>query len=94
MKKINKIPKFSNIKEEADFWDKHSITDYLPELKPSKLSYKTKGERKEVVTIRFSLALKEELSKVADEYDISPSSLVRMWVVDKLHDVSKDKYGH
>ncbi|MBU0534609.1 MAG: CopG family antitoxin [Patescibacteria group bacterium] len=89
MTKINKIPKFNTIKEEADFWDKHSITDYLPELEPSKLSYKTKGERKEVVTIRFSPALKKELSKVADEYDISPSSLVRMWVVGKLHDVSK-----
>jgi len=34
MKKLKKIPKFKNEKEERDFWDKHSIADYGHELKP------------------------------------------------------------
>jgi hypothetical protein len=85
----NKVPKFKNIKEEAKFWDSHDITDYISELTPAKLMYKTRGERKEVVTIRVAPALKKELSKVADCYDISPSSLIRMWVVEKLRDSNR-----
>ncbi|MCX6783543.1 MAG: CopG family antitoxin [candidate division WWE3 bacterium] len=84
MKKANKIPKFNNLKDEAHFWDTHDITDYLSELTPAKLSFKTGVEKKEVVTIRVAESLKKELTRVADCYDISPSSLVRMWVVEKL----------
>jgi hypothetical protein len=82
--KTNKVPKFKDIKEEAGFWDNHDITDYLAELKPAKLTYKTKGEKNEIVSVRVAPALKKELTRVADCYDISPSSLIRMWVVEKL----------
>jgi hypothetical protein len=33
----NKIPKFKSIQEEADFWDKNDITDFLPEMKKIKI---------------------------------------------------------
>lgn len=32
MKKLKKIPKFKNEKEERDFWDKHSAADFEDEL--------------------------------------------------------------
>ena len=89
MTKTNKMPKFNNVKEEAEFWDSHDITDYIHELAPFKLVYETGGERKEIVTIRVASALKKELTKVANLYDISPSSLIRMWVVEKLRDANR-----
>jgi hypothetical protein len=84
MSKNSKVPKFRDVKEEADFWDSHDITGYLKDLKPTRLVYKTKGEKTATVTVRVAPALKKELTRVAGCYDISPSALVRMWVVEKL----------
>lgn len=81
----SKIPEFKTIKEEAAFWDTHDITDYLDELEIVEGVYRPKeGETKTVMTIRIAPSLKEQVEKVAQSYDISTSSLVRMWIVDKL----------
>jgi len=31
--KLNKIPSFKDMKEEAKFWDKNDISEFLPEMK-------------------------------------------------------------
>jgi predicted transcriptional regulator len=41
-------------------------------------------ERKMVMTIRIAPSLMEKVEQVARSYDISTSSLVRMWIVDRL----------
>lgn len=33
------LPEFVIIEEEAEFWDKHSTTDYEVEFKPAKLRF-------------------------------------------------------
>lgn len=38
-KKKNKIPKFKSFKEEAQFWDSHDFTDYLSDLKPTRVIF-------------------------------------------------------
>ena len=80
------VPKFNNYKEEAEFWDAHSVTDYLKESTPVKFSYNPSNEKKETLTLRVAPSLKNEIEKRAKSYDISSSSLVRMWVVEKLKD--------
>lgn len=40
MKTNNKIPKFNNVKEEAEFWDTHSVADYMSEFKRVDMVYK------------------------------------------------------
>ena len=80
-----KIPEFKTIKEEAAFWDTHDVTDYLEEMDIVSGAYLPQaGERKTVTTIRITPSLKDRLEQVARSYDISTSSLVRMWIVDKL----------
>jgi hypothetical protein len=37
MNNDTKIPNFNSFREEAEFWDSHSIADYLDELKPAKV---------------------------------------------------------
>ena len=79
------IPEFKSVKEEAAFWDTHDVTDYLDELEVVSGAYLPEAdERKTVMTIRIAPTLKEKVEQVARSYDISTSSLVRMWIVDKL----------
>ncbi len=79
------IPVFTSVKEEAEFWDTHDVTDFLDELEITSGIYQPKvGEKKTVMTIRIAPTLREEVEKVAQSYDISASSLVRMWIVDQL----------
>ena len=42
------------------------------------------------MTVRIAPSLKEEVEKVARSYDISTSSLVRMWIVDKLRSLQQE----
>jgi len=83
-KKLKKIPKFKNIEEEAKFWDTHSMVDYVDFSKPIKMVYKPSSEKKETMTLRIAPSLKKEVKKVARGYDIATSTLIRMWIVDKL----------
>ena len=80
-----KISKFKTIKEEAAFWDTQDVTDYLEEMDlASGANLPQADERRTVMTIRIAPSLRERLEQVARSYDISTSSLVRMWIVDKL----------
>lgn len=79
------IPTFSSIKEEAEFWDTADITDYLGELTLADAVYTPKeGETKTVMTIRIAPSLKERIEEIATSYDIPTSSLIRMWIVDRI----------
>ncbi|PIR58708.1 MAG: hypothetical protein COU69_04060 [Candidatus Pacebacteria bacterium CG10_big_fil_rev_8_21_14_0_10_56_10] len=78
------IPTFKNLKEEAVFWDTHDIGDFMGELNIVEGSYKSTDEKKTTMTIRLTPSLKRKLDKISKGYDISTSSLVRMWVVDKV----------
>lgn len=87
----SKVPEFASVKEEAEFWDTHDVTDYLGELEIMSGAYRPReGETKTIMTIRIAPSLKEQVEKVADSYDISTSSLVRMWIVDKLRSLHQE----
>ncbi|MBU0649872.1 BrnA antitoxin family protein [Patescibacteria group bacterium] len=73
-----KIPEFTDVKEEAQFWDAHDLTDFI-EPTP-----KTEGERDEMLTMRVASDLKKQLIKAANYHSICPSSLARMWLTEKL----------
>ena len=80
-----KIPTFSSVQEEAEFWDTHVLSDYLDELEIVSGGYQpTPGEVKTVMTIRVAPSLKEQIETIARSYDIPASSLVRMWIVEKI----------
>ena len=79
------VPKFDSVKEEAAFWDSHSVSDYWKE-EDTTLVYVPESEKKETMTLRIAPSLKKDVEGVARKYDISTSSLIRMWVVDKLRE--------
>lgn len=86
---IKKIPKFKSLKEEAKFWDSHDVTDYLAELTPVALKAKLAGKKEEVLTIRIQSNLKEKMEKLAQDYGLNVSTMVRLWVIDKMKNLKK-----
>jgi predicted DNA binding CopG/RHH family protein len=79
----SRIPVFVNHQEEAEFWDTHDITDYLDELKPVKLKFAK--NLSEGITIRLDAKTLEELREQAHNKGIGPTTLARMWILERLH---------
>ena len=82
--KLNKIPRFKDMKEEAKFWDKNDISDFLPEMKKVKMVYKKKANKEEMVVVRVQTDIKNRLEKVADSQGLALSTMLRMWFIDRL----------
>ena len=91
-KESKKIPFFKSIQEEADFWDTHSINDYLPELKETRIDYNPRIKKESNVVLRIESELKNRLLALSRKKGITLSALVRIWLIEKLHDeTSKQK---
>ena len=46
------IPKFKSLKEEREFWQTHSVTEFWDELKPAKLEFVQ--PRKKTVSVKLA----------------------------------------
>jgi hypothetical protein len=60
-----KIPRFKTMQEEADFWDTHSINDYLPELKETRIEYLPKVKKGITLSTLVRICLIEKLQDEA-----------------------------
>ncbi|MBI2430948.1 MAG: hypothetical protein HYV39_02960 [Candidatus Levybacteria bacterium] len=91
MKKLikSKIPDFKNYAEEAKFWDTHDFTDFLDEAKEIKLNFKAKEPKEDAVIIRIRRPMKKKMQELADEMGLSLSTMIRMWMIEKLKTLSK-----
>lgn len=70
----------------AQFWDTHSLTDYLNELEIAEDVAFTKS-KKQVISIRLEPKYVGQLKAIADKMGVGYSLLVRRWVLEKLHHV-------
>jgi len=78
------IPEFASIEEEAAFWDTHSTADYETEFTPVRVRF---GKRlSSGVTIRLDPDTLKQLRTMAQEKGIGPTTLIRMWVLERLRD--------
>ena len=78
----SKIPEFKSKEEEAAFWDTHDFTEFLDETRPVKL--RVSPQFSESLTVRLDRRDRAELERRASELGIGPSTLVRMWIKDRL----------
>jgi predicted DNA binding CopG/RHH family protein len=83
--KQSRIPRFSSRQEEAEFWDSHDITDYLDELQP--VEVKVSKNLSEGITVRLDEESLNELRSIAAEQGIGPTTLMRMWVLERLREL-------
>ncbi len=84
----SRIPAFTSREEEALWWDTHDITDYLDELAPAHVTFDLGEPKEETVVLRLQRGVKESLIRVARRKGLNVSSLLRMWVMEKLQEAS------
>lgn len=80
----SQIPAFRNREEEAAFWDTHDVTDYLDELRPVRVT--PAPGLSAGMTVRLDPDDREALGRIAAARGIGPSTLVRMWIKERLRD--------
>jgi len=78
----SRIPRFANREEEATFWDSHDVSDYWDELKPVQL--KVSKNLSKGITIRLDEETLEILRQQAHRKGIGPTTLARMWILERL----------
>jgi hypothetical protein len=78
------MPDFTSREDEAAFWDTHDVTDYLDELRPVRVTPMPGLSRG--MTVRLNPEDREALGKLAAARGIGPSTLVRMWIKERLRE--------
>ena len=76
------VPAFNSYEEEANFWDTHSTADFTNETEAVKV-HATRGLSANV-QVRFDPETDHELEAIATERGIKKSTLIRMWVLERL----------
>lgn len=77
---------FKSLEEEANFWDTHSIVD---KVNDGTLVGFHKANKTRTITIRFQPKFLQELRSKAFERGIGPTTLARMWLMEKLQTSTK-----
>jgi hypothetical protein len=79
-----KIPETDSIRELAEFWDTHDVTEFADELvevaEPVFAPRPTKG-----VTVPLSASELKGLRDLAASRGVDEAVLIRTWVQEKLH---------
>ena len=88
-KRLKKVPKFSSVKEEAEFWDTHSPLDFPGEFGPTAIKVAKPLSQKRIVSIRLDEKTIEKMEKLAKRKHIGTSTLARMLIVEGLEKVAK-----
>jgi CopG antitoxin of type II toxin-antitoxin system len=81
----SKIPEFASYKEEAEFWDKHDFTDFDDETTPVEVS--VSPNLSEVVPVRLAPDVLTQLETEAKRMGIGTSTLIRIWVLERLQEL-------
>ena len=84
----SRIPEFSSREEEAKFWDTHDIADYWDEFKP--VQVRVAKNLSKGITIRLDPETLSKIRGLAHEKGIGPTTLIRMWILERLKDVALD----
>ncbi len=78
----DRIPEFANREEEAAFWDAHDTTDFEGEFIP--VQVRIASNLSHPLTIRLDPETLRELREHAHEKGIGPTTLARMWLLERL----------
>src|SRR5438105_11749374 len=82
----SRIPRFKNVEEAAEFWDTHSLADFEDELEPVEdvRFVVMRAGPKKPLTVRLPEDTLKALTAQAHEQGVGASTLVRMWILERL----------
>jgi hypothetical protein len=77
-----KLPETDSIRELAQFWDAHDVTDFADELVevPERVF-----SRRGAVTVALTAGELRTLRELAASQGVDEAALIRSWVQEKLH---------
>ena len=78
----SRIPRFKSREEEADFWDAHSTTEFEDEFVEVQL--KVSRPLIHTLAVRMDAKTIDRLAAVGRKKGIGPSTLARMWLLERL----------
>ena len=78
---IKPIKPFKSLEEEANFWDTHSVVD---EVNDGTVVGFHQANKTSTITIRFQPEFLQELRSKALKQGVGPTTLARMWIMEKL----------
>lgn len=84
--KGNKIPQTDSIRELADFWNTHDLTDFDAELKEVD---EPVFDRQTTVTVRLDPDESRIVRSLARLHGISHAQLITRWVVERIQASSR-----
>jgi hypothetical protein len=77
-----RIPKFSSLDEEREFWDTHDTTDFLEELDEVK-DVQFVRPPKDLVAFRLDRSLVRVIKRLARRQRVTTTELVRRWLMER-----------
>lgn len=89
----SRIPAFSSIEEEAEFWDTHDSTEFEDEFEPVtdvKIIFVPARTQKGIM-VRLDYDTILRITEMGRAKGVGPSTLARMWVLEKLAELEKDQ---
>lgn len=79
-----KLPQLDSIEELARFWDTHDLTEFEEELEEvTEPVFKRKADT--VIPLHLQPQELEAIKRVAQAQGVEEATLVREWVLEKLH---------
>lgn len=82
---MKKIPRFKSLKEEREFWDTHSVVDYLDKLRETSEIIFERPPLKRNFQMKLDDATINRLKKLAQRKGIDVSTLIRGWIKEHLN---------
>jgi len=83
---MSKLPHFNSEEEEAKYWETHSVTNHLDELKvvEEEVEITFPPRKRRPITIRIDEDALNAVRVIADDMRIPYQTLIRSWLVEKL----------
>ena len=88
MNKIKQIPKFKD--EEIDFWDHHSLVDYMDSFKKVNLALPNLKPSTKNISLRMTESMYLQLKQLANKKDVPYQSLVKIFLDEKIKEEYSD----
>ena len=84
MRKLRKLPKFKNEKDEFAFWANHDSTEYVDYSKAKKMLLPKLKPSTRTISIRLPESLIDHLKVLANKRDVPYQSLLKMYLIEKV----------
>jgi predicted DNA binding CopG/RHH family protein len=78
------IPDFQSREEEAAWFNTHDVSEFWDELTPVNVRFALQKPKEENIVVRVQKPIKERIERIAQSKGLNNSSLVRMWIMEKL----------